>query len=169
VRAWCWDDNTELRQLIEHDIEALSEYEELMPLEPHGGDRRSEEAKDRINVNIVNVDPDKIERPQGNANLRALRHLREKRPDLLERVKNGELSPHKAMREAGFRPPTMTVNLDSVATVFAKTHGRAYIRSPSEKVFECGELADKGKEKKSVKSRTMEKKRWRVEKRIPRI
>jgi hypothetical protein len=60
-------------------------------------------------VNNVNV----IKRPQGNSSDRALRHLREKRPELHQRVLSGELSPHAAMIEAGFRSRTVTVNLES--------------------------------------------------------
>ncbi len=39
-------------------------------------------------------------RPDGNSSTAAIRRLRKDRPDLHARVLTGELSPHKAMREA---------------------------------------------------------------------
>lgn len=47
--------------------------------------------------------------PTGNSSARALRALRDKRPDLHARVLAGELSPHAAMVEAGFRKPTVAI------------------------------------------------------------
>jgi hypothetical protein len=47
------------------------------------------------NVNNVNVS-----RPLGNTRQRALRQLRESRPDLHAKVLKGKLSPHAAMIEA---------------------------------------------------------------------
>ncbi len=105
----------ELKQMIEHDIKALSAFEELTQ-NPRGNLTHTD-IRNNDNVTISDV------RTNGNSKARALRHLREKRPDLLARVKAGELSPHKAMREAGFRPPTMTVTLDSpksAASLIAK-------------------------------------------------
>lgn len=103
----------ELKQLIEHDNEALSAYDEMTtyPSSLH--------ISEQYGVDTINT----IERPNGTSKSHALRTLRAKRPDLLDRVKSGELSPHKAMREAGFRPLTMTVTLDSprsAASLIAK-------------------------------------------------
>jgi hypothetical protein len=42
-------------------------------------------------------------RPTGNSAAAALRRLERQRPDLLDRVLAGELSPHAAMITAGFR------------------------------------------------------------------
>ena len=42
----------------------------------------------------------------------ALARLKRDRPDLLERVKSGELSPHAAAVEAGFRKKTFTIPAD---------------------------------------------------------
>ena len=52
-------------------------------------------------------------RPSGNSAESALRKLRKDRPDLHARVLSGELSPHKAMIEAGFRPRTVTINISN--------------------------------------------------------
>lgn len=53
-------------------------------------------------------------RPAGNRRERAVRQLREQRPDLLRRVEAGEIpSLHAAMVEAGFRDRTLTVPLGS--------------------------------------------------------
>lgn len=54
----------------------------------------------------------KEERPAGNTAQAAIRRLRKDRPDLHSRVLRGELSPHAAAVEAGFRPKTITVPLD---------------------------------------------------------
>ena len=48
----------------------------------------------------------------GNDPQYALRRLRTQRPDLHARVLAGDLSPHGAMVEAGFRRRTVTVALD---------------------------------------------------------
>ncbi len=53
-----------------------------------------------------------VDRPEGNSAAQALRRLRTQRTDLHARVVAGELSPHAAMIEAGFREPTITISLD---------------------------------------------------------
>lgn len=68
---------------------------------PHGGNR--------INVDNVNVEE---VRPTGNSKEQALRRLRADAPELHERVLAGELTPHAAMIEAGFRPRTITIPID---------------------------------------------------------
>lgn len=45
----------------------------------------------------------------GNSKAYTLDRLSRDRPDLLERVKSGQLSANKAMIEAGFRPKTLTI------------------------------------------------------------
>jgi hypothetical protein len=45
----------------------------------------------------------RLGRPEGNSRDKALRRLRDRRPDLHARVLGGELSAHRAMIEAGFR------------------------------------------------------------------
>jgi hypothetical protein len=57
-------------------------------------------------VHIVNgTEP----RPKGNSKSRAIRHLREKRPDIHARVMAREISAHAGMIEAGFRKRTLTI------------------------------------------------------------
>ncbi len=55
---------------------------------------------------------DKELAPTGNTKARALRRLRADAPELHERVLAGELTPHAAMIEAGFRPRTITIPID---------------------------------------------------------
>jgi hypothetical protein len=61
------------------------------------------------NVNNVHIFP----RPEGNTTARSLRRLRTQRQDLHARVLAGELTPAKAMREAGFRMQTHTIPHDA--------------------------------------------------------
>lgn len=56
-----------------------------------------------------------LPRPSGTSADRALRKLREDAGPLHARVLAGELSPHAAMVEAGFRPKTITVRLSPEA------------------------------------------------------
>lgn len=76
---------------------------------PHGGDRKSEAAKAKINVDNVNV-----ERPTGNSAEQAIRRLRRHRPDIHARVMAGELSAHAGMIEAGFRKPPPATALQKI-------------------------------------------------------
>lgn len=59
-------------------------------------------------VNIING----LKRPQGTSTARTLRHLRDSRPDLHQRVLAGELSPGAAMVKAGLRIKTHTIPHD---------------------------------------------------------
>lgn len=77
---------------------------------PSGGNHHGHDTLDT--VYNIHSDSD-IERPSGTSTERAIRMLREHRPDLLDRVKSREISPHKAMREAGFRKSRIAINLDS--------------------------------------------------------
>ena len=62
-----------------------------------------------VTVDVVhNTDP----RPDGNSVCAALRRLRKHRPDLRSLVLSGELSPHAAAVEAGFRDRTATFPLE---------------------------------------------------------
>lgn len=54
-------------------------------------------------------------RPGGTSKAGALRRLRKDRPDLHDRVLAGEMSPHAAMVQAGFRRRTFTVPHDPEA------------------------------------------------------
>ena len=91
-----------LRRIVGNDPVTLDLLDQVLQ-NPVGTNQYTE------GVNIVNT----LDRPQGNSSSYALRRLREQRPDLHERVLARELSPNKAMQEAGFRPRTATVNLDS--------------------------------------------------------
>lgn len=53
--------------------------------------------------------------PVGTTKQAAIRRLRKDRPDLHARVLAGEVSPHAAMIEAGFRRPTVTVTLEPIS------------------------------------------------------
>lgn len=59
------------------------------------------------------------ERPVGTTAQYAIRRLRKDRPDLHAKVLAGELKPHAAMVEAGFRPRTVTIRVDDVSAVVA--------------------------------------------------
>jgi len=54
------------------------------------------------------------DRQGGNSRQAAYRRLeKEGRTDLLDRIDAGEISPHRAMIEAGFRKPPKTINLNT--------------------------------------------------------
>lgn len=56
---------------------------------------------------------DRSKEPQAGTSVGyAIRRLNRDRPELLERVKQGELTAHKAMVVAGFLPPTITIPID---------------------------------------------------------
>lgn len=63
---------------------------------------------------------DKPKPPTGDYTRAVLRRLRNARPDLHDKVLLGELSPHAAMLEAGFRPRRTAINLDNLESA-AKT------------------------------------------------
>jgi len=88
----------------------------------HGGDRKSDS---RIKCDNVTLDPVET----GNGHTYALRRLRKDRPDLLEQVLAGDMSAHKAMVQAGFRHPTITVRSDNPESV-ARDIRRFYKTQP---------------------------------------
>lgn len=95
-----------LRRLCADDEEA-TEMLRAATTGEHGGDRRSEEIK----VRNTNLDSDV--NPSTDDKGYALRRLRKDRPDLHAQVIEKKLSPHAAMVEAGFRPKTITVPVDT--------------------------------------------------------
>lgn len=101
-----------VRRIVSDDPRLLDLLDRALQ-RPAGGDRRSEDA---INGNNVPVDSG---RPEGNGRAKALRRLRKDRPDLHERVIAGELSPHRAAVEAGFRHRTITVPVDDAERLAA--------------------------------------------------
>lgn len=93
-----------LRQLLVKDAEAL--------------DLLDRSLQNPTGVHNINA------RPRGTSKDQALRRLRKDRTDLHDRVLAGELSPHRAMVEAGFRPPTFTVPADSPERIAATLRRR---------------------------------------------
>jgi hypothetical protein len=63
-----------------------------------------------LHDNIMKVDG----KEQGTSAEYALRRLRKDRPDLHQRVTAGELSPNKAMIEAGFRKRTVPIPVEDI-------------------------------------------------------
>jgi hypothetical protein len=72
-------------------------------LSEHGGDHKSEEYQvDNVNLKAIG----------GNSEPYTIRRLKRDRPELAEKVLNGELSANAAAIEAGFRKKTVTVTLE---------------------------------------------------------
>lgn len=71
--------------------------------------------------NIQSSSP--VEAPTGTSSAAALRRLRKERPDLHARVLAEELTPHRAMVEAGFRKPTITIPREVDAAARALRRG----------------------------------------------
>jgi hypothetical protein len=94
-----------LKRFCNHDETALNAIDEVTR-QGHGGDRRSEAFK-AGNARLETG-------PNKNTRQHAIRHLRDKRPDLHAKVLAGELTPHRAMVLAGLRRPTMTVPADDL-------------------------------------------------------
>ncbi|MGI8406029.1 MAG: hypothetical protein ACR2OE_14925 [Thermomicrobiales bacterium] len=65
----------------------------------------------KTTVDNVHIAKNRIS-PTGNATDTALRRLRKDSPSLHARVLAGELSPHAAMIEAGFRTRTVSIRID---------------------------------------------------------
>jgi hypothetical protein len=122
-----------LRRICQDDMEALSMLDEVSQRGPgaNEGDVRNPagrnqhtEQDERINRNNVTFNPQRDYTAEnerrgavGNSREAALRRLRKDRPDLHEQVLSGELTPHEAMLEAGFRKPTATIRLDDMAAL----------------------------------------------------
>lgn len=73
----------------------------------HGGDHTSETFK-QSKTDIISLD----NIGYGNSRQYSLRKLRNSNPALHEKVLSGELSPHAAMIEAGFRKKTITIPIE---------------------------------------------------------
>lgn len=93
-----------LRNLCRDDTSAINALDQATqnPVGVHVGDVGD----------VDNINNSKRESPAGTSKTYALRKLRKDRPDLHEKVLKDELSPHKAMVEAGFREKTFTVSSD---------------------------------------------------------
>lgn len=89
----------------EPTISAAVQAARAAPLGEHGNRPGEENSRNRGD-NVTSV-PDR-----GNAQTYTLRRLARDRPDLLDRVETGDLSPHAAAIEAGFRHRTWTAPQD---------------------------------------------------------
>jgi hypothetical protein len=101
-----------LKNICRDDIEALDIVDQAVQ-KPDG--------KPSKTGNIVTS----LGRPEGNSRDKALRRLREHRPDLHAQVVASELSAHAAMIEAGFRPRTFSVpdDIDAAVPILRRRFG----------------------------------------------
>jgi hypothetical protein len=96
-----------IRRIVSDDTEANDLLDQALqrgPGNPTGVNQHTKGTFDNIQ--------DSTQAPTGTSGSAALRRLRKDRRDLYELVLAGELSPHAAMVEAGFRPKTFTVRAD---------------------------------------------------------
>lgn len=77
----------------------------------------------------------KQEAPTGTSTEAALRRLRDQEPSLHARVIAGEISPHAAMVEAGFRKKSITIKVDPESA--ARTIARAFDRDQVSELIAC--------------------------------
>jgi len=101
-----------LQRLCADDPEAADLLDQAVQGKPTG---RPPKDEDKTFDNVQDLS----EAPTGNTRAAGLRRLRKDRPDLHERVVAGELKVNAAMVEAGFRPKTITVPLDTEAVAAA--------------------------------------------------
>lgn len=80
---------------------------------PDGGDKRSENYRSTFD----NIQGDLPEAPTGTSRAQAMRKLRSDAPALHKQVIAGDLSPHAAMVEAGFRKKTVSIPVDDVRAI----------------------------------------------------
>ncbi|HZC04438.1 MAG TPA: hypothetical protein VE338_02260, partial [Ktedonobacterales bacterium] len=86
-----------IRRIVADDLETISLLDEAL--------QRPDGKPSHTFNNVQGLDV----APMGNSTDAAIRRLRKDRPDLHAQVLAGDLSPHRAMVEAGFRHPTITV------------------------------------------------------------
>lgn len=89
------------RNLIKHDVEALDLYDRAV--------KESERQGERTDLHDIIREVQQATLDYGTSEQYALRKLRDDAPTLHASVIKGELSPHAAMVQAGFRKPTATV------------------------------------------------------------
>jgi hypothetical protein len=94
-----------LKRLCHEDMEALDLIDQVT-VGRQGGDRRSEQAIKRSNITLDTTEQ------RGTTRQYALRKLRKDAPELHAKVLAGEVSPHQAMIDAGFRRKTASIPLD---------------------------------------------------------
>lgn len=102
------DDAEVLRGRISEDVAATRARDRTIWEVDRADEIQAKKSRQGARNDLGNNVP-KVGRPEGNSQAKALRRLRKDRPDLHQRVINEELSPHAAMREAGFRLHTFTV------------------------------------------------------------
>jgi hypothetical protein len=111
----------DLKNLCRNDPEAIDLINQLLEKPKHGGDRRS----DKFICNIVTYE--KLNR--GNSRDNALEKLRDRRPDLHEKVISNEITPHGAMIEAGLRKKVIQIPYDikNIASALKRKFSQAEI------------------------------------------
>lgn len=120
-----------LEKFIREDVELYEMFLAMTTRGPGGANNpggRNQHTEEEVNRDNVTVDllerTESQEPPRGNTLPYAIRRLAKDRPDLLERVKAGEMSAHAAMVEAGFR------KVPSPLDVLKRAWGKA---APSER------------------------------------
>lgn len=99
----------DLERICRDDIEALSLLDHALR---RGRGRRPFRERQRRSDGENAATLQDGTAPTGNSRRSALRRLEDQRPDLLERVLQGEISAHRAAIIAGFRSETFTVPRD---------------------------------------------------------
>jgi hypothetical protein len=85
---------------------------------------------------MIGLQDTSVDDGRGGSATYAIRKLRRSRPDLHAKVLAGELSPHAAMVQAGFRPKVITVPLDveKAAAALARAFTEDEMRSLQEQL-----------------------------------
>ncbi len=96
--------NALIRRIIIDDPEALAEYDRLTVGPPGNRSGNNQYTSNSGIDHIVINSTITRNSPVGNSKQKGLHELGQKRPDLLEEVKAGLTTTHKANIEAGFRP-----------------------------------------------------------------
>jgi hypothetical protein len=103
----------DLKKLFSDDLAILNLLDDVEKREP------GQPSKERMCDNITHSHNN---RQGGTSKDTALRRLRKDAPELLERVIAGELSPHAAMLQAGFRRPMLQVPADDYDAAIRKVN-----------------------------------------------
>lgn len=112
----------QLRGLCRDRVDVLDLIDQVLQ-RPDGNPTGANQHKSEQSGTFDNV-KGSSEAPTGNSSARALRALRAHAPEQHARVLAGELSPHRAMVEAGLRKPTWTApaDLDDLARALARRY-----------------------------------------------
>lgn len=107
--------------LADGDTELQDELDKVRK-QPPGAPEGNKNASKITDNNVNNCFEYDRNSPVGNSSAAALRRLRKDRPDLHSRVLAGELSPHGAAIEAGFRKRTIQIpeDLDGAAAALRR-------------------------------------------------